>query len=123
MTRVWLLMGCIVVLAACGERADRKPTYVVPKSERFLGVMSYDTFKPRAYQSRINTNTPADPNDSYSRGYKDGCQTMNSAVGTGLARTRGPSIKSDELINDAWYLRGYGDATTACTFVLDWELH
>ena len=69
------------------------------------------------------TNMPSDPNDSYSNGYQDGCQTMTSAVGEGLGRIRGPKIDPDKLTEDAWYLRGYDDGATACTFVLDWELH
>lgn len=61
--------------------------------------------------------------DSYGRGFEDGCHTATGIMGAGLLRLNKPRIYSDNLINDPWYLRGFQDASTYCTFRLDWETH
>lgn len=122
MVRFVLLAMCVFAIASC-TRSDREPTYVRPKSEKVFGLVPYDNFTPKAYQSQPQKNTPADPNSSYAQGYQAGCQTMSSAIGEGLFRLRGPKLDPELLTTDAWYLRGYNDAAAACTFVYDWELH
>jgi hypothetical protein len=118
-----LLLTVAILTLSCCVRSDREPTYVRPAKDKLFGVVPYDAFKIKAYQDSPFQNMPSDPNDSYSRGYQAGCQTMASAVATGFWRIRGPKIEPDELTGDAWYLRGYEDASTACTMVFDWELH
>lgn len=61
--------------------------------------------------------------DSYGAGFEAGCDTMVSAVGAGPMRLIKPKINPERLSNDQWYLRGYQDAASWCTFNLDWELH
>jgi len=107
------LMG----LTSC-QRWDREQ---VPDSEKFLGVHT-EQFKPRAFRQQYFDHTPSG-NDSYSQGFKDGCQTATSAIGSGLARIKGPKIDGYRLSSDPWYLRGFQDASTYCTFNLDWETH
>lgn len=117
-----LSIALISSISAC-KRSDREPLYVTPKSEAFLGIIPYDKFKARAYKNQLFTNTPADTEDNYSRGYQAGCQTMMSALGEGLFRTRGPKIDPEELTNNAWYLRGYEDGANFCHSNTDWEMH
>ena len=121
MARILLLVIVILSVAAC-YRSDREPTYVVPKSERLLGVIPYDILKPRAYRNQPFRNMPMDSNDSYSMGYQAGCQTMTSAVNNGLFRVRGPKLEPTQLTGDAWYLRGYEDGATVCTGNIDWDI-
>ena len=122
MFRGFLLLFITLIIVSC-VRSDREPTYAKPKSEKFFGLVPDDIFVPKQYTDHPFQNIPSDPNDSYSQGYQAGCQTMSSAVGEGLIRVRGPKIDTDKLTTDAWYLRGYNDGGTACTFALDWELH
>ncbi len=122
MIRSFLLLLSMLIIASC-VRSDREPTYVRPASEKLFGLIPYDRFKPKPYQQQPIQNAPADPDDSYSQGYKAGCQTMSSAVAEGLYRIRGSNIDPDMLTTNAWYLRGYNDGSSACTFVFDWELH
>lgn len=123
MIRAKLLLVSILVCSAC-VRSDREPTYEKPASAKLLGIVPYDSFKAKPYQAQPFNNMPgADKNDSYAQGYQAGCQTMSSAVGEGFYRVHGPKIDPEKLTADAWYLRGYNDGATACTFVFDWELH
>lgn len=122
MIRVLLILCSITIISGC-VRSDRDPTYIRPDSQNLLGVIPLDSLKPRPYQEQPLKEMPADPDESYAQGYQAGCQTMSSAVGEGLYRIRGPKIDPDKLTSDAWYLRGYNDGATACTFVFDWELH
>jgi hypothetical protein len=61
--------------------------------------------------------------DSYDAGFEDGCHTFSAVVGTGTMRLMKPRIDGNRLSHDQWYLRGYQDAASWCTFNLDWELH
>lgn len=113
-------IAIIILLGGC-VRPDRKAQQV-PASEKFLGIINTDQFKPRAYRKQIFDHTPAG-NESYDQGFQDGCQTATSAIGEGLYRIRGPKIDANRLSYDQWYLRGFQDASTYCTFNLDWETH
>ncbi len=125
------IMAIIAIIATTGcTRPDRKN---VPASKKFLGLIDYDQFKPRAYRNQAFDHTPYpehtpqgdyDQNQySYETGFQDGCRTANSAMGDGLYRTRGPKIDADRLVEDAQYLRGFQDAANYCTNMLDWETH
>ena len=94
-----------------------------PDSEMIFGTFPKDAFRPKAYRYQLRSNIPSDPDSSYANGYRAGCQTMNSAVGEGLYRIRGPKIDPDKLSSDSWYLRGYNDGSAACFHTLDWDLH
>ena len=116
--RICALLIIVLAVTSC-MRSDREH---IPASEKLLGVLPYDWMKPRAYRDRPYDGMPAG-NSSYAQGYQAGCQTMNSAMGEGLYRIRGPKIEPDKLTSDAWYLRGYQDGTHVCTFQIDWEVH
>jgi hypothetical protein len=107
-------------MASCVR--DDLPYNPRPASDKALGLVPMDTFRPKAYASQQYKNTPVD-NTSYSEGFQAGCQTMASAVGEGLYRLRGPKLDADRLSTDAWYLRGYDDGGAYCFYALDWELH
>ena len=115
-----ILMGLTLLVSACETSERGRPT--VRMSEKFLGVMNMEQFKPRAYRKQYFDHTPKG-NDSYDVGFMDGCQTATSAMGSGLARIRGPKIDGNKLSSDPWYLRGFQDAATYCTLTLDWETH
>ncbi len=115
-----LILMMLLLIASC-VRADL-PRNPRPDSELFLGIIPFDLFRPKAYRSQIRKNTP-NSDDSYSMGYQAGCQTMNSVVGEGLYRIRGPKIEPEKLSEDPWYLRGYDDGAAGCFYSLEWELH
>ena len=126
----YFIIASFLLLASCGTREDREP---VDESKKFLGIINKDQFIPRAYRDKHFDHIPTPENtdmsryegqdESYERGYQDGCQTATSAIGEGLARIRGPKIDANELSSNSWYLRGYQDASSYCTFAIDWETH
>lgn len=134
MKKLSLIIIIAVFVSGCNTRFMKRPDreYVAP-GNLFMGMIDKDQFKPRAFRDRYFDHMPAlkdDPqsmyegtDDSYERGFQDGCQTFTSAMGEGLARLRGHKINSDELNSNPWYLRGYQDAAAYCTFALDWETH
>jgi hypothetical protein len=61
--------------------------------------------------------------DSYGAGFEAGCDTHVSIVGSGTMRLIKHKIDAHRLTTDQWYLRGFQDAASWCTFNLDWELH
>jgi len=61
--------------------------------------------------------------DSYGQGFQDGCDTHVSNMGPGGYRMVKPKINAHRLTTDAWYLRGFQDGGTFCTFRVDWEVH
>jgi hypothetical protein len=113
-----IILFSALIAASC-TRSDREH---LPAEDMFLGVVPYDQFKPIPYRKRSMEYMPAD-NSSYAQGYQDGCRSFSSAVAEGLYRTHGPKFDANKLSDDPWYLRGFEDAATACTFVFDWELH
>ena len=54
--------------------------------------------------------------DSYGQGFEDGCNNMTGIIGAGTMRLAKPRFETDRLVNDSWYLRGYQDASSFCTF-------
>lgn len=79
-------------------------------------------------------NIPANPvsseqkasfgqNDSYGQGYEDGCLVASSIIGSGSFRLIKAKIDGYKLSSDIWYLRGFQDAMSLCTFSFDWETH
>jgi hypothetical protein len=123
------LVVTAIIVGGC-TRPDR--TQVRPE-RMFLGLISKDQFKPRAYRDQtfdhvpFPERTPQGDYDgeqlSYERGFQDGCQTASSAIGEGLYRLRGPKIDADQLSTDPMYLRGFQDAANYCTSMVDWETH
>ncbi len=114
-----VLAVVILILVTGCTRFDREQ---VPSDQKFMGLIDKGQFKARAYRKQIFDHTP-DGDGSYDQGFQDGCQTATSIIGAGLYRLRGPKIDADRLTSDPWYLRGYQDASTYCTFNLDWETH
>ena len=117
--KLFIQIIVIVVLFTGCTRIDR---YHAPKEDMFMGVINKDQFKPRAFRNQTFDHTPRG-NSSYDDGWRDGCQTATSAIGTGFFRLRGPKIDAQRLSTDQWYLRGYQDSTNYCTLTIDWETH
>ncbi|MDB2415429.1 hypothetical protein N9W34_06630 [Rickettsiales bacterium] len=61
--------------------------------------------------------------DSYGKGFQDGCDTFTGIVGAGLERTISPKYRPEQMVEDPWYLRGFQDGSSFCTFRMDWEMH
>jgi hypothetical protein len=125
-----LIVAIIAIISTTGcVRPDRKN---VPASKKFLGLIDYDQFKPRAYRNQLFDHVPYpehtpqsdydQDNLSYETGFQDGCQTASSAINEGLFRLRGPKIDADRLVKDDWYLRGFRDSSDYCTNMVDWEV-
>lgn len=64
-----------------------------------------------------------DGDDSYSVGFRDGCQTMLGVVGTGTLRLLPERIDAERLSKDPMYLRGWHDGDGYCNDRIDWEGH
>lgn len=62
-------------------------------------------------------------NDSYSIGWRDGCHTYASVVGTGVLRLKSHRIDGHKLTSDTQYKRGFMDAALHCTLYIDWDTH
>ncbi len=113
--------GCIVAmlfpLSGClfgGADTEGSLAYLW-KREKFI---------PRAARQAIFTGTPGpDDDDSYSEGFKKGCQNTTANIGQGGYRLQSVDIDGFRLTSDPWYLRGYADASDYCTFMLDWDTH
>lgn len=62
-------------------------------------------------------------NDSYSVGWRAGCQVNLSLVGAGTMRLLKEHVDPEKLSTDKMYLRGYMDGTNFCQDRMDWEGH
>jgi hypothetical protein len=60
--------------------------------------------------------------DSFSRGWRDGCDTSLATVGAGLLRWVPEKIPSEQLVNDLSYRKGYSRGSNYCTAFLDWDV-
>ncbi len=118
MFRILILLSVVLFVSAC-ERFDRPK---VPDQDKYSALFDKKQFQPRAWRKQIYDFTPGG-DSSYDQGFQDGCQTFTNVLGEGLYRLNGPRIEPDRLVSDAWYLRGYQDASSFCTFNLDWETH
>lgn len=118
MKLLYLIVGILFLFTAC-TRPDREQ---VPVENKVLGLIDKNQFKIRAYRKQIFDHTPGGE-DSYDQGFQDGCQTATNAMGDGFYRLRGPKIDADRLVEDSWYQRGFQDASSYCTFAIDWETH
>ncbi len=89
-----------------------------------LYLIKREKFIPRFMRSAKYTGTPGvDQNDSYSEGFKQGCQNTTANLGQGSYRLQSIKIDGWRLTQDKWYLRGYFDASNYCTYMLDWDTH
>lgn len=89
-----------------------------------MGVGDEYRMKERNHsENREVAGYEEDTEDSYGKGYEDGCRTYMDVVGNGLYRVMGSAFDADRMLNDSWYLRGFQDAASFCTFRTDWEIH
>ena len=86
------------------------------------GTKAEGNGKPRGYYASEEPENEYH-DDSYGAGFEAGCGNMVGVVGTGTMRLIKPKFDAHRLTTDQWYLRGYQDAASWCTFNLDWELH
>lgn len=64
-----------------------------------------------------------DGDDSYSEGFRAGCNTMLGIVGTGYLRSLRINVDGYRMVEDKLYTRGWSDGANFCTFSLNYESH
>lgn len=97
----------------------QKP-FLQEKQTPEMGYLGYGV--PESYIGTADDQNPYG-DDSYGAGFEAGCDNFSAIVGEGTLRLIKPKFDVERLVNDQWYLRGYQDAATYCTFNLDWEIH
>ena len=70
---------------------------------------------PRPHQL---SNIP-DGDDSFSQGFRDGCNTAVGIIGTGLLRSHASTYDVDRALEDDEYYKGYREGSTYCTYYMD----
>jgi len=60
-----------------------------------------------------------DGNDSYSKGFRDGCNTYLGIIGVGPVQLHGYEIDNTQVLEDATYNKGISDGRQYCTHFLD----
>lgn len=107
--------GLSVLLTGCGSANDYGSLAYLIKREKYL---------PRAFREAHFSGDPTpDPNDSYTMGFKQGCDDALGTFGEGFYRTIPLKFDGNKLTNDRWFLRGFTDGTSHCIFRIDWEVH
>ncbi|NDF12554.1 MAG: hypothetical protein EB060_07075 [Proteobacteria bacterium] len=96
-----LILTVVLALSACQ-----------PTAGDFGGA-----FSPHPFQMR---NIPSG-DDSYSVGWRDGCQTFTGAVGEGLLRTQPFSYDINRALEDSDYYKGWRAGMTYCTYYTDYD--
>lgn len=102
--------------------SEQGQLYTDPNNPAPDGWFARKKYLPRSARKAIFSGTPVG-DDSYSQGFQDGCDTQIATMGEGFFRFKKPKFDVPRLINDQWYLRGFQDAATYCTFRVDWEVH
>lgn len=97
-------------------------------SKNFTGVKGKSAIQDRGDYLPFNPRRTVikglpDGEDSYSQGFRDGCQTHMGIVGSGTLRLLPERIFPERLINDPVYLRGFNDGADYCWARLDWDGH
>jgi hypothetical protein len=61
--------------------------------------------------------------DSYGKGFTEGCRTYMGIIAAGTFRLIPSKFDADRLVTDDWYQRGFEDGSSFCTYRTDWEMH
>ncbi len=116
----WMVIA-LSALSACaigGSPWDATaPTIAAGKTHAY----NPEKFLPRAARKNVFNNTPSGE-DSYSQGWRDGCDTYLSIVGTGFYQMIPEKWDPERQVRDPLYQRGYRDGGSFCTFRLDWYI-
>jgi hypothetical protein len=121
-----MLVGSMI-LNSCGIPifGSRSSVRLGSTSINFSGERSVSTIdEPDKLLFRpLRTNIRGLPagNDSYSRGFRAGCQTHMGIVGAGSMRLIPENIDPQQLSNDSMYFRGFNDGGAYCWARLDWD--
>lgn len=108
-----LVIACLL-LSGCYES--------LPDNTTFQEVFEKKRIKPRSMRKDMYGGFPMG-DDSYSVGFRDGCDTFSGVMGGAMMRLLPTKIDADRLSKDRWYVRGFQDGSTFCTFRIDWEVH
>lgn len=119
---MFFISGCTTTEQAQKFVAD----YTNPQNfkPRFLANQPfYETPTGQPVDGTIGEYNNNYDNDSYGQGFEDGCKTYTGTMGVGTLRLIDEQIDGERMVEDEWYLRGFQDASSFCTFSLDWETH
>ena len=106
---ITVLLGTGILLAGCEGLSLKQPI-----------DQTQDTiFRP----NRLLLRNLPQGQDSYSQGFRDGCETYLGIVGAGALRLLPEHVDGWRLTEDRVYARAFADGGTYCTFYLDWDIH
>jgi hypothetical protein len=97
-----VFIGFLLVLSGCDPR-----TSWLPFSD-----------SPYSYSTKFMRGLP-DGNDSYSTGFRDGCNTYQAIIGTGPLQMKAYQWDNLRELEDAAYAKGISDGRAYCTHYLD----
>ena len=63
--------------------------------------------------------TMPEGDDSYSIGFRDGCNTMIGAIGSAMLRNHNVAYDPNRGLQDNEYYRGYAIGRSHCTYFID----
>ena len=63
-----------------------------------------------------------DGDDDYSRGFRDGCQSVLGVVSQGLVRNIPHRYDGWKLTSNKFYSTGFLDGEEHCTYLYDWDI-
>ncbi len=124
MKRWWAVVAKIAVIAvaglllsACGGKFSIR-NFTGVKAVPVTMERTTSLVPRRAYIRGLPTG-----DDSYSVGFRDGCQTILGITGSGTLRLLSERIDAERMVSDSMYVRGWHDGDGYCNDRLDWEGH
>lgn len=118
MKNICLMIVTLALLSSCGNMMQGKSN--IPGYTKFFG-QKRDMNKLET--RRIFLRGIPDGDDSYSTGFRNGCDTFAAVTGEGLVRTVPEKIDPERLLSDQQYLRGFEDGKEHCTYFFDWDVN
>jgi hypothetical protein len=88
-----------------------------------LSACALPSDSPLGYKRMFLYGVP-EGNDSFSQGWRDGCDTSLATVGTGTLRLVKEQINADtthRMLNDPMYDKGFSIGSGYCTNFLDYN--
>jgi hypothetical protein len=116
MIRFLGILALTLMLPACS--VDSVVGGILNQSRDDLPGMKFGSgASPRPFQMR---NLPGGE-DSYSVGFRDGCETTTGIAGVGLNRTHELAYDIDRGLKDREYYAGYRAGHVYCLFYTDYD--
>lgn len=103
--KYFVLLVLFVFLTGCGGLDPRTALIPLPGAEETMGPTNM-----------FLRNLPQG-NDSYSVGFRDGCNTYMAYQGTGVLQFKEFRQDNARMIEDQMYAMGYEDGRNHCTYI------